>query len=429
MGLTQLLIYSLFFGLFIGALWQPVFGILGYISVYLIYNPEVWWGNALLHYLPRPSFIAMTFLIIGSIIHAKRLDWSFSRREVELYLFLGLIWLISFVFGIGVQDDNWTYIVKMTKLFVFIFLLIRISNSMRNYKLVVWMFIIGALFLSYQSYTAYANCFFKGRLEFLGGMDFGESNGIAAMSATALFFLGFEILRVQWWKKILYLIGIAAIMHTIILTQSRGVFIGIFLIIPYIFLWAPSKYRKIISISAILGVLLFFILTDTGFINRMKTSSEELQYDQENTLTRLDFWRASIRIFKDHPLGIGVKNFAKLVPKYDDRNQGMDAHNTYVICYSELGIPGIVLFLIIIAEVFLQLRRIRLMVMDSIYSKEIILYVLALGAVIIVYLTGYGMTHTVLYKEIFWMLLSLPICLENISRKLLSEDEYNQGEI
>ena len=300
---------------------------------------------------------------------------------------------------------------------------------MRNYKLVVWMFIIGALFLSYQSYTAYANCFFKGRLEFLGGMDFGESNGIAAMSATALFFLGFEILRVQWWKKILYLIGIAAIMHTIILTQSRGVFIGIFLIIPYIFLWAPSKYRKIISISAILGVLLFFILTDTGFINRMKTSSEELQYDQENTLTRLDFWRASIRIFKDHPLGIGVKNFAKLVPKYDDRNQGMDAHNTYVICYSELGIPGIVLFLIIIAEVFLQLRRIRLMVMDSIYSKEIILYVLALGAVIIVYLTGYGMTHTVLYKEIFWMLLSLPICLENISRKLLSEDEYNQGEI
>ena len=424
MSLTQLLIYFTFIGLFAGALWQPIFGILSYLAVYLIYNPETWWGKSLQYYLPRPSFLAMFVLILGSLIHLGKLDWSFSRREFELYLFIGFIWLSSFVFGIGVQDSNWEYLMKMTKLFVFIFFLLRIVDSLHDYKLTVWMFILGILFLAYQAHTVSASHFYNGRLDSLGGMDFGEANGLAAISAVAVLFAGIEMLRVRGtWKKIPYIIGATYIMHTIILTQSRGVFVGLLVTIPYFFLWAPSRYRKIIGIFSILGIVLFLTLINSGVIRRMDTISDELNTDQEETLTRLDIYKTSIRIVKDHPFGIGIKNFEKLVREYNPRIPGKDGHSTYLMCCSEIGIQGIVLFLIIIVEAFLQLRRTRLMAINFLHDEDLSLYVLALGGVLVVYLTGYGMTHTALYKEIFWILLSLPICLEHISQKLLLESE------
>jgi O-antigen ligase len=426
MALTTLFVYSLFFGLFIGALKRPIFGVLGYIAVYLIWNPNIWWGESFSQYLPRPSFTAIIFLIIGALISIKKLNWSFSRREVEFYLFLGLIWLSSIVFGIGMLDNNWFYLMKMTKLFVFIFLFIRVVHSLDDYKLVVWTFIICTLFLAYQGHIVSYRFFSDGRLNTFGGFDFNEANGFAALLSIAMIFLAIDMIRVVWWKKLIYICGIGLFIDTIILTRSRGVFLGLLMAIPYILVRSPSENRKQVYSFMILGIILFFMLTDLSFIDRMKTIPFEIESNQEEVLTRLDFWKASLAMFKDYPLGVGIKNFENLVPSYDSRNPGKDAHNTFVLCYSEIGIFGIVLFLIIIIETFLQLRRIRLILMNTIFEKDIILYAFALGIVFILYLAGYMMTHSNLYTEILWILLAMPICLENATQQLLSKLENGE---
>jgi O-antigen ligase len=133
----------------------------------------------------------------------------------------------------------------------------------------------------------------------------------------------------------------------------------------------------------------------------------------------MKFWKASIPMFLDHPLGVGIKNFERLLPNYG-RFSDMDAHNTYVLCYSEAGIFGIVLFLIIIVEALLQIRRVRIVVKGTLYEREIRLHAFALGAGLIIYLGGYMMAHSILYMEMLWILLTLPICLENGASKLLA---------
>ncbi|MBE9540747.1 MAG: hypothetical protein IMF01_00390 [Proteobacteria bacterium] len=115
-----------------------------------------------------------------------------------------------------------------------------------------------------------------------------------------------------------------------------------------------------------------------------------------------------------------------MVPYYDPRNPGKDAHNTYVLCYSEIGILGIALFLIIIGESFLQIRRIRLAVKDTPHENDITLHTLAITTALIIYLSGYMMTHSNLYTEMLWILLAMPICLENATKKLLEEGK-NRG--
>lgn len=421
MSLTVLFIYALFIGLFIGALWRPILGVVGYLSIYIIYNPYIWWGVTFRQYLPRPSFIAMIFLIIGVFLHANKLNWTFSRREIEFYLFLGAVWLASLVFGIGMDASNWQYLVKMTKLFVFIFFFIRVVNSLSDYKLVLWTFILGAILLAYHAHGLSSGYFADGRLESIGGVDFRESNGFACFQALAMTLLGVQFLRDSLWKKVIYVLGIALMLDTIILTQSRAVFLGIVLATPYVLLRSLPKYRKQVYLSVALGVILFFMLADVKFLDRMDTIQYQLQDSQEETISRIDFWKASVPMFMDHPFGVGVKNFEKMVPYYDPRNTGMDPHNTYVMCYAEIGIIGIALFLIIIAETFLQLRRIRLAVKNTQHENEITLHAFAIAIVLIIYLSGYMMTHSSLYKEILWILLAMPICLENATQKLLAE--------
>ena len=425
--MTTLFIYTVFISLFIGSLWQPILGILGYLSVYILYNPNMWWGATFQQYLPRPSVVAVCFLIVGMFLNPSKLNWSISRREVELYAFLGLAWITSFFFGVGIEDYNWQYLIKLTKMFIFIFILIRIVVSLNHYKLVVWTLIFTGMFLAYQAHTLSSSSFsIEGRLDALGGADFCEANGFAAFMAAAMTFLGVYMLQISIWKKVVCIFGIALLFDSIILTQSRSVFLGLLLAIPYVLFKPPSQHRKKIYVFVALGVTLFFFLADVKFLDRMGTIRSDTEHISDNrndgqkeTLTRLDFWKASVSMFKDHPLGVGVKNFAKMVTYYDPRNIGLDAHNTYVLCYSELGIQGITLFVVIIGTALLQLRRIRLAVMNTPYENDIAPHMFSMMIILIIYLLGYMTTHSILYMEMLWILLSMPICLENATQKLL----------
>jgi len=423
MSITAIGILVVIFGLLIASFYKPIFGVLGYLTIYVIYNPDIWWGIYLQQYLPRPSFVAVIILLLSSLLHLSKLNWQITRREIELYLFLAIIWLVSVFFGVGIEEGNWIYLEKMTKLFVFIFLFIRVVASVGHYKYVVWTLVLCACFLAFQAHTVSYGRFAGGRLDSLGGIDFRESNGFAAFMAMVITLLGTRMLTISWWGKPFVLGGIVLVLNALIMTQSRAVFFAILLATPFAFLYAPKERRKYIHICIVLGIILFLILANVKFFERMKTIETEVKSSisdaQDKMLTRVDFWRASLDIFSDHPLGIGIKNFEKVVPHYDRRNIGMDAHNTYVLCYSEIGILGITLFIIIIVEGWLQLIRIRRMAMNTQYEKDINLHVYALRIIFIIYLFGYMMTHSVLYTELLWILLSMPICLENATKKLL----------
>ena len=397
------------------------------MCVYVIYNPDIWWGASFEQYFPRPSFVAMLFLIVATFMHAGKLNWSFSRREIELYLFLVTIWMSSLIFGVEMQGINWATLEKITKVFVFIFFFIRVVNSLDHNKIIHWTLILSAASLAYQAYGLSSGYFTLGRLDAIGGLDFREANGFAAFQAMAITFLGIQILRDSLWKKVIYVLGIAVMLNTIILTQSRSVFLGFAVAALYVLFQSPPKYRKRVYLSVILGVILFFMLADVKFLGRMDTIQDEIQDSQEERIDRIDFWKASVPMFMDHPLGVGVKNFEKLVPYYDPRNKGLDPHNTYVLCYTEIGILGIILFLIIIGEAFLQIRRIRLAVKNTPHENDINLHAFAIATALIIYLSGYMMTHSNLYTEILWILLAMPICLENATNELL--EEGNRGGI
>jgi O-antigen ligase len=290
--------------------------------------------------------------------------------------------------------------------------------------MVIWTFILGGVFLSYQGHVV--GEFTYSRLDNIGGIDFQEANSFGSFLAFCVVMIGFQILNSSWWEKILCILCIPIMINSIIMTQSRAVMMGIAAAILFSVLLAPRKYRKQIYVYLIIGTVMSFFLVDQKFITRMGSINDKIEgiYSQDlmlqtETPSRIDFWKASLRIFRDHPLGIGVKNFGRMVTLYDQSNPGMDPHNTYVMCYSEIGISGILLFLIIISESFIQLRRIRNSITNTAIEESTIPHVFAIKIGLILYLLGIMVTHSILYSEILWILLALPICLENSVNNLL----------
>ena len=194
-----------------------------------------------------------------------------------------------------------------------------------------------------------------GRLDRLGGIDFGEANGLSAYMAIAVIFLAFQMLRHPLWFQLIFICALALMLDTIILTESRSIFLGLFFCcsICFFYMRLEGNLKKLI-VYCLFGMILFLMLMDTSFLERISTIgdvSQNIEFErslinEKAAVDRIDFWRASIDIFKDHPFGIGVKNFYKIVPLYDPLNPGMDAHNTYVLCYSEIGILGIIVFFV-----------------------------------------------------------------------------------
>jgi len=408
-------------------------GVIGYILVYLIFNPTVWWGHGVLDIFPRPSLIAVLFLTIGCLLHTGKLNWSISRREIGFYLFCGLMWVVALGFGVGMHPEAWMAVDKMTKMFFFIFLLFRVVHTYDNLKFVLWAIIFGGFFIALQARMV--GEFYGIRLQNMGGVDFREANALAVFMACTAALAGFEMLKLPWKYKIPMIFAIALMLDALVLTRSRAGFLALVVALPYVLVWSPKRFKKQVYIYTALGAVLFFMLTDTYFFGRVSTIQDSIvtgrEYEGEEVVSRLDFWRASVPMLKDNPLGVGPRNFKQVVHIYDPRAYGRDAHNTYVTCYAEFGIPGILLFGYLVISAFLQIQNARKRAREDLGDETVSLTGVALGSIFLCYTVGGMLTRTYLYNEIIWIVLALPICYENAVQKLVAEkaDEESVGQV
>lgn len=107
-----------------------------------------------------------------------------------------------------------------------------------------------------------------------------------------------------------------------------------------------------VIIAGLVAFTLFSRLDPDSSIKRHIT--EATDFSSGNTYHRLNIWKKSIPIVKEHPvLGVGAGNWKIEVAKYDvvlhTKNQGWvvprRTHNDYINVITETGIPGLLVFL------------------------------------------------------------------------------------
>lgn len=203
---------------------------------------------------------------------------------------------------------------------------------------------------------------------------------------------GIGVLMVLYFilKKWNALFFILALVNTagVYVSRSKAAFAGT--VIFAIFLLLTALYRRVpkekqrLYLAVVASVLVLVLILTFTIPNPIKASfSYSLEYDPY-ALNRIDIWKMSLTIFKDHlPTGVGLDNFAEVSGQYNFKQTRGPAHyfkvphethNDFLKIMTETGLAGL---LIILALLILLARKLfTTPVSDYKLSLVLLLYLL-----------------------------------------------------
>lgn len=411
-----------------GALFVPLIGVLGYVLDYHLSPTGQWWGQTIRHWGLRYSFMLAAATGVGTILAHRRLRYGprlISRYEWLLLMFLGWVWVLNLLHPTDVSRFAETDILplKLTKIVIFAMILTHVVTSAKSLDWLLWALVVGTLFLGYQAYTAPRWMFTAGnQLEAIGGPDFRESNGLAAYLAACLWIIGIQFLRSGWKGKLICAVSGVLAVNGIVLTRGRGAFVGLAGGAIVALLAAPKRGRKLILGGLVVAAIGAFSMTDPGYWERAETITTGEEQRDTSAQSRIDIWIATIGMLKDHPEGVGPGNFQARIGDYTEQHAKTDAHNTFVLCWSELGVPGLILFVLLIVNAFRTLISARKAFTSPPNADEEKLYLVSYG--LMVGLTTFlvaGLTSSRLYTEGMWWFLVMPLCVSRALENLRAD--------
>jgi putative inorganic carbon (HCO3(-)) transporter len=194
------------------------------------------------------------------------------------------------------------------------------------------------------------------RIDFgLPGAELGFSTNAVGGTLLLVIPLFFVIGAAAWLDQnkkdaVLPVIGLAVTGGVLLLTQSRGAWVSLFIstVIIGLLLLVKIMKKKKIYLIVVTGLLVLAIIVGIGVYSM--AHSDQLQpgiKQAEGTLLfRIQLWNLAIPIVKANPMcGIGLNNF-RTEPEV--RYFLSSAHNQFLHIAVELGIPALIAYLAIL---------------------------------------------------------------------------------
>jgi putative inorganic carbon (HCO3(-)) transporter len=158
---------------------------------------------------------------------------------------------------------------------------------------------------------------------------FGDPNDLASTFVAGVALIVMRVVETRGVARFAYLILSGIYLYATYLTNSRGGVLALIgLTVCYLII---LKLKPAVKIGCVfLGIALF--LASTG---RMTNFSSQ----EESANSRFWFWDNGYQLLIQHPIsGVGYGVFPS-------ENGSMTAHNTFVLCYAELGLVGYFFFM------------------------------------------------------------------------------------
>jgi probable O-glycosylation ligase (exosortase A-associated) len=370
--------------------------------------------------------IPMVLQILCFLTLMTRLPKRLPKQAILIFLFL-LIMTKSVPFAL-----NNYFAFKQTQAFAYMFfgsifpMMVFINSYYKMNRLIhIWIVVI--IFVAVTGLS-------KG-----GGSGgfFGDENDFALLLNISIpfsFFLLFGERSKLWRIVLISSVGIFLLANTVSL--SRGGFVGLIAVGSYC--WFQSKHKAKATLVLAMAITLMVSFAPEKYWDEMRTirtSTEKGDTGDE----RLFLWKLAWRMFlKDPVMGVGPSNFrvhAGLSDQYmtpqeiEERGEtwgggnywGKVCHSTYFTILAEEGLPGVVLFFLIVYTFFKDMNSIirfyarkRRREPSKLEGRIEKMHYLALGAKgsMIGFLST-GAFLTVTYYPVFWTLIAMSVFIKD----------------
>jgi len=360
-------------------------------------------------------------LIIGIITLAMfvitqlTIDGRLTARPTEVNL--ALLFLLTALASIPLAIDPVFAWAEFTNSFVrAVLIFIVVVNVVRTPSRLKWMLaltVLTALVLSLQTMNDYRlglNVVEGYRAAGRGSGLFGNTNDLALYLVTTLpISLAFCLGSKNAVMKVIHAACVAIMLFGIVLSYSRGAFLGV-LVVAVFFALKIGKRRKF-EILALLtvGALGMFVLAPSGYGNRLLSIFMPGLDPNGSADARRGELLRSLYVALRHPLlGIGMGNYQPNM-SYN----GLVTHNSYTQVASELGMIALGLYLMFIVT---PIRKLSTIARQTCAAKEEShFYYLALGlqASLIVFMVS-SFFLSVAYAWNVYYLVGYAVCFRRI---------------
>lgn len=218
-------------------------------------------------------------------------------------------------------------------------------------------------------------------------------------------------------KKLTFIIGVGVLLLALLMTMSRGGWLGIF-VAAFVFVLIVDKRLLVLAIPIVLIAVPFL---PKSILQRFISIGSNVD---SSILYRTKIYQITANIIKDNfinGVGFGYIPFKQVYETYIRTMPIYHAHNTFLEIFAEGGIIGLLVFLILI----FSLIKNGLCYLTKSSDK----YIKYLGAGAMASLFGIlanGMTEHILYMPRiifnFWILVGLIICLIRLSKNSNKEE-------
>ncbi|MBI3909881.1 MAG: O-antigen ligase family protein [Armatimonadetes bacterium] len=309
--------------------------LLGTLAVLL----QPFWGLVLvvglLYVRPEESIAAlagMRFTLLVSLVAlASVLAHLFLSREKLVRTPFNVMLLGFAATAILSTVPNWNMaeaVLEISKLVILVLLVLNLVRTPQRYRAFVTTLLVFTAYLALYSIYLYftGGAMQQGELARSQATGiFSDPNDLAATVAAGLALALVRARNARGLMRLVYLLLAGSQVWAVVLTYSRSGLLSLLLVICG-FLICSMRRKAISTVLAVgLGILLFVV-----------APSRMTDFDRSEASANQRFWLWSdgLQQLYGRPLtGIGYGQFPEI-------NGGWTAHNSFVLCFTELGLPG-----------------------------------------------------------------------------------------
>ena len=233
-----------------------------------------------------------------------------------------------------------------------------------------------------------------------------DPNDLALALASTLPILGLAWRKGRNLRNLLF-VGLpgAFLIYGIYLTRSRG---GLLAVLAVLFVGSASRVSRTKALVA--TALMAVMLMGANF-----TGGREMSTSDESAIRRIDAWSEGLDMFRSNPiLGIGYSNFTN--------HNDLTAHNSFVLCFAELGMVGYFFWLGLLVVSILQLQQVRRSAADRSEREDLDGY----ARVLVACFAG-TLVAACFLSRTYYPILYLLVALAFALYRLASEDGVSVG--
>jgi len=364
--------------------------------------------------------------IIGSIIsfvleRRKLANYNFQNILILLFLF----WMfVSYLFSID-RESSWQPLVDFIKVIVVYFLLINIINEkQRLYWFAVVLILIHLKFSQFLTRGMLLRGIGLGKSGLYAGAGLLSNPGDLATALATVFGISyylakldharlFNFFKVQW----LFIAGAITIPIGIIASNTRGALLAI--AVSSLGIVHKSK-RKFLAVLLLIlaGFVLIALIPNWERYQQTGTDADT------TTQIRTRLLRISLQMLEEYPwTGGGPNNFVFVDKSFSSSEKvKLVQHNIYLQAATELGYPGLLLFVAIILGCFYNHRKTRRILIEKKLDDS---FLHALSHGLDISIIGFMVSAffvSVLYYPIFWIFVIIGVALLDIAKRLPVKD-------